>query len=149
MAAERPDLHEPRTRPPRERAAGPDGPPLVLFFSALFLLAVGVACLFGMGGAAGPWVALGVGLLLLVLGVLGLSRYVQRIAWTGSSRTHLRRGLSGMNVDMTVTDDAHEDISPEDLPPDSPTHHELERRIMEEERRLTPGRRPRAPTYRP
>jgi hypothetical protein len=141
----RPDVHTPGTPPPEDRQPGPSGVPFVLATAALFLLALVIVGLLALGG----WVAFAAAILLLLLGLFGLSRYVQRIAWTRSSRVHLRRGLAGMNDDLSNTDDAHEDISPRDLPLDNPAHQEVEERIREEQEKLPEDQRSAAPTFKP
>ncbi|HUB74987.1 MAG TPA: hypothetical protein VL979_13265 [Solirubrobacteraceae bacterium] len=79
--------------------------------------------------ALGHWWGFAVAIALTLVGVLALSRYVERIAWTRRSPLHLRRGLRGMNEDLSVTDDSHAQLSPLDLPLDNPAHHELQQRL--------------------
>jgi hypothetical protein len=136
MAAERPDRRTPRESPPLDRAAGPTGIAAVLPAAFVILLAVVIIALVLFGG----WVGFGFALALLLVGVYVLSRYVQRVAWTRSSPERLRGGLSGMNEDLAVSDDVHEELSAHDLPPDSPARHEIV------ERATASGRRARSPS---
>ncbi len=118
--------------PPREPEAIPDEPPApsgpsaVLPLAAFFVLVLVIVGLVALGG----WVALGFAIALLVLGVIALTRYVQRISITRRSPERLSRGVSGMNEDLSVTDDAHTELSVHDVPLDNP-----ERRTIEERQR--------------
>jgi hypothetical protein len=96
----------------------------VLPLAGVMLLACVIFALVLFGG----WVAFGFAVALMIFGVFVLSRYVQRVAWTRQSRRRLRGGLGGMNEDLSITDDAHEDLSLHDLPLDSPMRHELAQR---------------------
>ena len=107
------------------RTPDPSGPAAVLPFALLFGLALIIVGLIAIGG----WVAFGFALGLLIVGVFAMSRWVQRVAWTRSSPAHLRNGLTGMNEDLANTDEAHDEISPHDLPPDSQAHRETIRRL--------------------
>lgn len=92
-------------------------------FLGLFLLAIAIVLL--ALGLLGGWWGFGIAIALMIVGVLALSRFVQRIAWTRKSPASLRQGFSGMNEDLSVTDDVHEEISAHDLPLDNPAHREL------------------------
>lgn len=130
MTTERPDVDTPDAAPPLDRSPGPTGPAAVLPMAGFFVLALGIVGLLALGG----WVAFAFAIGLLVVGVFALVRYVQRLAWTRKSRVHLRHGLSGMNEDLSVTDDAHTEVSPLDIPPDNPAHREVEDRLRGHER---------------
>ena len=77
----------------------------------------------------GGWAGLAIAVALMVGGILVLTRYIQRIAWTRSSPQNLRRGLAGMNDDLATTDEPHEELSPADVPLDNPAHRELLHRL--------------------
>ncbi len=79
---------------------------------ALFLLVLAIVGLVALTA----WVALVAAVLLMVLGVFAVTRYVQQISLTRRSGERLERGLSGMNEDLAVTDDAHTQISRHDIP---------------------------------
>jgi hypothetical protein len=81
----------------------------------------------------GGWVAFAFAFALMIAGVFGLTRYVQRVSWTRRPRKHSGRSLSEMSRDLAVTDDARRDVSPHDLPKGSPERLEAERRIHEAE----------------
>lgn len=131
----RPDLGLPAREPPDDRQPGPSGVALVFATVAMFAfvgLAVGLV-------AIGGWAATAGALAVMVAGVFTLSRYIQRIAWTRSSPRQLRRGLSGMNEDLSLTDEGHEALSLHDLPLENPARRELEERL-EHERTRQPAR---------
>jgi len=121
--SQQPHLSTPSGPPPEQQAAGPSGVAAVAPFVGLFLLAIAIVLL--ALGLLGGWWGFGIAVALMIVGVLVLSRFVQRIAWTRKSPARLRQGLSGMNEDLSVTDDAHEEISAHDLPLDNPAHREL------------------------
>jgi hypothetical protein len=126
MAAHRPHIHFPIGPPPTNRAPDPSGPAAVLPFALLFGLALIIVGLIAIGG----WVAFGFALALLIVGVFAMSRWVQQVAWTRRSSQHLRGdGVAGMSEDLAMPDDAHDEISPHDLPPDSLAHRETMRRL--------------------
>jgi len=56
-------------------------------------------------------------------------RAVSAVRW--ASRAFANAGLSGWDDEPSTADDAHEDISPDDIPPGSPERRELLRRIAE------------------
>ena len=82
----------------------------------------------------GGWDGLAISATLTICGIFALTRYVQRVAWTRNSPKHLRRGLAGMNDDLALTDDAHDQLSPHDVPLDSPEHRELLYRLHQDDR---------------
>ena len=125
----RPDLHTPSQPPPVDRTVGPSGLAAVTPFVAIFMLAVTIVVI-GLG-LIGGWVGFAIAVALTIFGVLLLSRYVQRIAWTSKSPERLRRGLAGMNEDFANSDDVHDEPSAHDIPPDNPLHRELERHSSE------------------
>lgn len=130
MRDARKDLPPPERPPSAERQIEPTGTPAVVPAIGLILLAVIVIALVLFGG----WVAFGFAVALTIGGILVLSRYVQRVAWTRRSPRNIRRGLTGMNEDFAITDEAHEDLSVHDLPPGSPGRKEVGRRSGEIER---------------
>ena len=79
----------------------------------------------------GGWVGLAIAVTIMIGGIFVLIRYVERIAWTHSFPKNLRRGLEGMGDDLAITDDAHDELSPSDLPLDNPAHRELLHRLHE------------------
>ncbi|MCW3020132.1 MAG: hypothetical protein JWN10_2440 [Solirubrobacterales bacterium] len=123
--ADRPDVQAPHAPPPEDRQPGPSGVPFVLATAAIFGLAVVIVVLLAIGG----WVGFAVAIALMLIGVLALTRYVQRISWTRRSPREQRRGLTGMDDDLSHSDEAHETLSPVDLPHDNPARQELEERL--------------------
>lgn len=77
----------------------------------------------------GGWVGLAIAVTMMIGGIFVLTRHIQRIAWARSSAKNLRRGLAGMADDLAITDDAHDELSPSDLPLDNPAHRELLHRL--------------------
>jgi hypothetical protein len=124
MATDRPDLDTQTRSPPVDRTPGPSGIAAVLPLAGVMLLACVISALVLFGG----WIAFGFAVALTIFGILALSRYVQRIAWTRQSRRRLRGGLGGMNEDLSITDDAHEEVSLHYLPLDSPMRHDIAQR---------------------
>jgi hypothetical protein len=124
VASDRPDIDPPEDPPPVDSTPGPTGIPLALAMSALFLLALVIVGLV----AIGTWLTVAIAILLTLIGLFALTRFVQRIAWTRRSGAHLRRGLAGMNDDLSNSDDVHEDLSAHDLRPDKPARKEVEHR---------------------
>ncbi|HEX4466540.1 MAG TPA: hypothetical protein VH025_05095 [Solirubrobacteraceae bacterium] len=96
----------------------------MLPLAGVMLLACVIFALVLFGG----WVAFGFAVALMIFGIFALGRYVQRIAWTRRSRRRLRGGRGAMNEDLSITDDAHEDLSLHDLPLDSPMRHDIAQR---------------------
>jgi hypothetical protein len=125
---DRPDLDIPDAPPPEGRQPGPSGVALALATATIFGLALVIVLVLAVGG----WGGFAAAIVLMILGVLLLTRYVQRISWTRRSPEHLRRGVTGMNDDLAHSDDAHETLSPVDLPQDNPARQELEERLREE-----------------
>lgn len=124
---DRPDLDIPDAPPPEARQPGPSGVALAVATATIFGLALVIVLVLAIGG----WGGFAAAIVLMLFGVLLLTRYVQRISWTRSSPEHLRRGLAGMNDDLAHSDDAHETLSPVDLPQDNPARQELEERLHE------------------
>lgn len=124
---------------------GPTGPRLTVAVIAMLAIILGVFGLLALGGG----VTVVVSIVLMLAGLFGLVLYVYGVAQTRSSRVNLPRGLSGWEDDSSVTDDAHEDISPDDLPPGSPERRELMRRIREAEQQLPRSDWPKTPRYKP
>jgi len=100
---------------------------------ALVSFGVVVGAIFALL-ALGHWWGFAIAIALMLAGVFALSRYVQRIAWTRRSPQRLRRGLQGMNEDLSITDDSHSELSPLDVPLDNPAHHELQQRLPARQR---------------
>lgn len=143
MATERPDIETPSGPPPLEEPAGPTGQAATgLLLGGLIMVALVIIPLALLGG----WVGLAIAVTMMIGGIFALIRYVQRIAWTRSSPKHLRRGLAGMNHDLAITDEAHEEPSPADVPRDSPAHRELLHRLRKVNARGAHNRRAAAQT---
>jgi hypothetical protein len=124
MPSERPDIDPADEAPPVDRSPGPTGLRLTLELSGLFGLALPILALV----AIGTWLTDAIAIALMLVGVFLLTRWVQRVSWTRSPRVPRRRGLSGINEDLAITEDAHEDISVHDLRPDNPARREVEHR---------------------
>ncbi len=108
----------------REGAApGPDG--IGLFLPASVLVAA--AALIVAFVALSSWLADAIAIAIAVLALGAMARYLQRI---GSARRAGRepRRASGAARDLAVTDEAHPELSPHDLPEGTPARRELERR---------------------
>jgi hypothetical protein len=99
--------------------------------------------------ALGSGITLVISILVMIAGLLGLVLYINRLAKTRIARANLPPGLSGWDDDLTVTDDAHEDIAPDDLPIGSPERRELMRRIQDAEQKLPRREWPADPRYKP
>jgi len=117
-----------RTARARRKQQAPGSAATALPAGAFVVLVLVIVGLVLFGG----WVAFGFAVALMVLGVFALTRFVQRLMRTPSSE--LDAGLSGMHRDLSITPEAHEDLSPHDIPLDSPAHRELEHRL-----RRSPG----------
>jgi hypothetical protein len=125
MPSGRPDIDPADEAPPVDRSPGPTGLRLTLELSGLFGgLALPILALV----AIGTWLTDAIAIVLMLVGVFLLTRWVQRVAWTRSSRARTRRGPTGMNEDLAITGDVHEDISVHDLRPDNPARREVEHR---------------------
>lgn len=141
MATQRPDIETPSGPPPLDEPAGPTGKAATgLLFGGLIMVAIVIIPLALLGG----WVGLVIAVTMMIGGIFVLTRYVQRIAWTRSSPKHLRRGLAGMNDDLAITDDPHEELSPADVPLDNPAHRELLHRLHDGDARGAENGRPEA-----
>lgn len=125
--------------PPLEVTPEPTGGWAVMPALGMIFLVLVIIGLIAYGG----WPAFGLALALLVLGVFGVLRYVQRVAWTASSGVQLDRGATGMIDDLSVTDEVYEEPATVDLPPGSPARRELVRRGARRRRRQA-ERRPTA-----
>jgi len=138
MAAERPDLNKPSGQPPEDAAAGPSGFAAVLPAATMFafVIAIVVLALALLGG----WVGFAIAVALMIAGVLIMSRYVERVAWTRRTPQRVREGMAGAERDLALTDEAHDEISVHDLPLDHPAHHELARLQRQSERRRSHAR---------
>lgn len=90
----------------------------------------------------GGWGGLAIAVTVMIGGLVVLTRYVQRVAWTRGSPRNLRRGREGMEDDPAATDDAHDQLSPNDVPLDSPGRRELLHRLHEAEVGGSRDRRP-------
>jgi hypothetical protein len=90
-------------------------------------------------GVLGGWVGFAIALVLMILGVVALSRCVHWITQTNSNPEQPRRGSAGRNDALYITDDAREDISPHDTPLDSPAHREAVRRLHKTEHAPLPA----------
>jgi len=145
MPAERPEIELPHSPPPSRRTPGPTGTGAVVGFALIMLLAFLIFLIVLFGG----WVAFACGVALMLIGVFALTRYVQRIAWTRRSPQRLRDGLGGMNEDLAISDEAHEDLSPLDFPRGSPAYRAVARRAREQQsarhRSRTSSERPAGP----
>jgi Flp pilus assembly protein TadB len=95
---------------------GPGGGQLLVALIALFVIVLAIVGLVAIGG----WVTLVIAVLMMLAGVFGVTRYVQTISLTRQSHERLNDGLSGMNEDLAVTDDAHTQISRHDIPQGEP-----------------------------
>ncbi len=132
MATQRPDIETPTGPPALDEPAGPTGKAATgLLLGGLIMVAIVIIPLALLGG----WVGLAIAVTMMIGGIFVLTRYVQRIAWTRSSPKHLRHGLAGMNDDLAITDDPHDELSPSDLPLDNPAHRELLHRLHNAEAR--------------
>jgi len=127
------------------RPLGPTGQRLALPVIAMIAIILAIFGLLALGGA----VTLVISILLMVAGLCGLVLYISGLAKTRVSRVNLPVGLSGWDDDPTITDDAHEDIAPDDLPLGSPERRELIRRIHDAEQKLPREEWPADPRYKP
>ena len=119
----RPELELPEDRPPAERQAGPSGLGVVSATVGMFAFVGAIFVLLGIGGTS----ATGAAIAVMVLGVVVVSRYVERISWTRSSPTQLRRGPAGTKEGLSASDEAHDELSPYDFPRENPARQQLER----------------------
>ena len=97
-------------------APGPGGGQLLIALIALFVIVLAIVGLVAIGG----WVTLVVAVLLMLVGVFGVTRYVQTIALTRQSHQQAAGGAHSMGEDLVVTDDSHSQISRHDIPVGEP-----------------------------
>jgi hypothetical protein len=93
-------------------APGPGGGQLLIALIALFVIVLAIVGLVAIGG----WVTLVVAVLLMLVGVFGVTRYVQTIALTRQSHERAAGGTPSIAEDLAVTDDSHSQISRHDIP---------------------------------
>ncbi|HEX4482466.1 MAG TPA: hypothetical protein VH081_01660 [Solirubrobacteraceae bacterium] len=94
-------------------APGPGGGQLLIALIALFVIVLAIVGLVAIGG----WVTLVVAVALMLVGVFGVTRYVQTIALTrqpGEQGEHAQG--SHAIEDLAVTGDSHTQISRHDIP---------------------------------
>ena len=145
MDGETPDLERPPTSDaPTDRTIGRSGTPVALLGGVPIVLAVVIIGLVLTGG----WIAFAIAIVLMVGGVIVLARVIRGATLDRASRKNLSQGLHGVSDDFAITDDAHEDILPQDLPPGE-TRREVEHRIADAEKDLSPSQEPEVPTYKP
>lgn len=101
------------------RSSGSAGALAILGSAALVAAIVGMLAL-------DSWWTFAIAILLLIAGVFALTRFVQALGWTPRSGRRIEGGLKGMHEDLSISDEVHDELSPHDVPPDNPAHHELE-----------------------
>lgn len=139
MTARRPDVETPTGLPLQKEPAGPTGEAATaLLLGGLITVSLVIVPLVLLGG----WSGLAIAVTLMIAGLFVLTRYVQKVAWTGGSPRNLRRGLAGMGDDLAVTDDARDQLSPNDVPLDSPRRRELLHPLDEADVGASHGGRP-------
>ncbi len=113
----------PQQQSTAERQAGPSGLGVVSATVGMFAFVGAIFLLLGVGGT----IATGAAIAVMVLGVVVVSRYVQRISFTRGSPTQRQRGPAGTDEERSGSDEAHEELCPYDFPRENHARRQLER----------------------
>ncbi len=110
-------------------APGPSGESFALATAAAVLLIALIVGLVLFGG----WVAFGVALALMVVGVVAPARYVERISLTRRAAGQVRAAPSmAAREALYLEDESHDELSADDVPLDSPVHRDVARAARDE-----------------
>lgn len=119
MTADRPELQTRDGSPSGpDRQGGPSGVAFILATVGMFLFVAVVFVLLGVGG----WGAFAGAIVVMVVGVIALSRYIQWISWTGGPPP---RAGEAVSEQPSVSEEEMGEITARDLPLDNPARAEL------------------------
>ena len=115
------------TEPP-EAPGGRSPTAAVAGFCGLIVLIVGLVLI-------GSWVTFAVALALMLLGVVGMARFLRVVTAPDSREAEDRSGVRGMHEDLSISEEVHDELSAHDVPLGNPARRELEEAREQPDRR--------------